>query len=308
MDMEPSLYSIDSWQYLQEGNENIVFSYIGSSLKYRNFVLRLPKCIPGAPSRENPAEAKASRQKLFYELVVCPLLGKQYLQEKISIPVGSEFLSKLNSEALKVRPATRRHKHIDTNIQQMTLTTNLLRMSGSSGTFSVEIKPKWGFLPTWKHLPPESPKLSNCRFCMHQKLKAIEDGKVPSRFCPLLLFASDPLKKYRAVQQLFETPQNNLRCFLDGIETDPGTASQEVSKEFDSQDEFLLQKMLASVLAQDGVLNRIKALQQDFDLYDVEGIYKMLETMDKSAISEANEQQWKELIQSYLKGLLLSGY
>ncbi|KAJ9085252.1 hypothetical protein DSO57_1015845 [Entomophthora muscae] len=136
---------------------------------------------------------------------------------------------------------------------------------------------------------------------MHQKLKAIEDGKVPSRFCPLLLFASDPLKKYRAVQQLFETPQNNLRCFLDGIETDPGTASQEVSKEFDSQDEFLLQKMLASVLAQDGVLNRIKALQQDFDLYDVEGIYKMLETMDKSAISEANEQQWKELIQSYLK-------
>lgn len=59
--------------------------------------------------------------------------------------------------------------------------------------------------------------------------------------------------------------------------------------------------MLASVLTHDGVLDRLQQLQARFDLYDTEGIHRILQTLDRSAIAEATAQEWQQLILRYLE-------
>ena len=55
-----------------------------------------------------------------------------------------------------------------------------------------------------------------CRFCI-QQFQKLRKGKISSisSYCPLQLFSS-ALGQFHSILHLFETPQNNLSCFLDG--------------------------------------------------------------------------------------------
>lgn len=242
---------------------------------------------------------------MFDEVVVSRLIGHKYLQAKALIRVDPSFLQKLNCASLPERPSARLHKHIDLDMEYATLTRNLLYMEGSDATFSVEIKPKWGFLPTSPYLHGESIKRRVCRFCMHQRLKCVDALHTRSKYCPLLLYSADVKDKFVAVQQLFETPGNNLRCFIDGREVEPNFALDAVTRRFASYDHSLLPKMVASVLFSDGILNLLQRLQQDFDRYDIEGVHHVLKSMDASTVREASGDEWWQLVENYLIGLRL---
>ncbi|KAI0230170.1 hypothetical protein L0F63_001770 [Massospora cicadina] len=302
MDYDPSVLDAVSWRYLQEGNENMVFSYVGPSSHHRCHVLRVSKCRVGIALEKGGARNEPACRRMFDEAVVSRLIGPEYLQDKAVIPVAPAFLHKLNRAALRERPSARLHKHIDVDSEYVTLARNLLYMVGSDATFSVEIKPKWGFLPTSPYLHGESIKRRTCRFCMHQVLKCADNLQARSMYCPLLLYSADVNEKFVAVQQLFETPRNNLRCFIDGREVGPTFALDAVAKRFAPYDRSLLQKLISSVLSRDGILSLLQRLQQDFDVYDIEGVQQVLGTMDPSTVREATKEEWYQLVDDYLKG------
>lgn len=104
-------------------------------------------------------------------------------------------------------------------------------------TVCLELKPKWGFLPSAAAVAAAAntsglsnagegrgtsgggviaaEKLRCCRFCMHQWLK-LSLGEVAehSAFCPLDLYSCEPERVRKALNQLLRTPQNNLRIFI----------------------------------------------------------------------------------------------
>jgi len=68
----------------------------------------------------------------------------------------------------------------------------------------VEIKPKSGIVPE------ESP----CRFCTQ---KAVKPFYPVSEYCPMDLYSKNSVQIERAIRALVDSPQNNLRVFLNGI-------------------------------------------------------------------------------------------
>ena len=58
--------------------------------------------------------------------------------------------------------------------------------------------------------------MDHCRFCI-QQFQKLRIGKISSlsSYCPLQLFSS-AIGQFQSMLHLFETPQNNLTCFLDG--------------------------------------------------------------------------------------------
>ena len=94
-------------------------------------------------------------------------------------------------------------------------------------TICIELKPKWGFLPSHSSSPE---KLSICRFCMHQYTKLVKgEVREHSHFCPLDLFSCEERRVARAVEELFRTPQNNLRIFVRASHDNGATDSQRSS-------------------------------------------------------------------------------
>jgi hypothetical protein len=117
------------------------------------------------------------------------------------------------------------HLHLKQQQQQQNgLSTTAATSSSPSAspslppTICIELKPKWGFLPS--HGCAE--KRSTCRFCMHQYTKLLKsEVQQHSLFCPLDLFSCETNRVERAVEELFRTPQNNLRIFVRAAASSP---------------------------------------------------------------------------------------
>lgn len=93
-------------------------------------------------------------------------------------------------------------------------------------------QPKWGFLPSEKHLSPSTRHLKStyCRTCMHRQLKfssarsATTSSSPPSSadYCPLDLYSGDEHRMRRAVGELWrgwadgKGEGNSLRMFVNG--------------------------------------------------------------------------------------------
>lgn len=107
---------------------------------------------------------------------------------------------------------------------------------------SVELKPKWGFLPSSQHIPPSKAiKRSVCRFCMHQKYK-VAHGQLQalSAYCPMDLYSTDPQRVRRgtfgaekfssadipaALRALLDCPHSYFRVLFNGTLVDPAAMS-----------------------------------------------------------------------------------
>ena len=75
-------------------------------------------------------------------------------------------------------------------------------------TLCVEIKPKSGVFPS------DLDSNTCCRYCAQKALRSY----IPvSSYCPMDLYSKNVKKIKRAIEALVDSPQNNLRVFLDGI-------------------------------------------------------------------------------------------
>eukprot|EP00249_Psilotum_nudum_P019133 c27112_g1_i1 orf=384-1436(-) len=185
-------------------------------------------------------------------------------------------------------------------------------------TVSVEIKPKCGFLPISVFIAKENAiKKRVSRFSMHQHLKLARGMiKTVSRYSPLDLFSGSYEKIREAIQALFETPQNNLRVFVDGVlvfGTSAGCPDSQSSEKggtdypFESVDRTLkriiscrdgkrvslLQRLVLEFLYSSESLSLLLEMQK-LDLYDIEGAihayYKLLQKRNKTCLGSENRK------------------
>jgi hypothetical protein len=273
--------SPDSWRYISEGKQHIVFAFDGGSkckpehaalllgrvLKLSKSVLRSAQSYP-APTRSALVDRLAFMQR-YTSAVMRPLFAAtdppavsvddstafsesshDWFDTGCIIWLPSSLAESLLRNAYPLRSEARRkqfdmfHAVIGIRkgpgeggagmlpavvLEDYTSPLHLhlkqpQQQDGAAGspsastlspslppTICIELKPKWGFLPA--HGSPE--KRTTCRFCMHQYSKLLH-GEVPSHshFCPLDLFSCHEERVERAVEELFRTPQNNLRIFV----------------------------------------------------------------------------------------------
>ncbi|XAR61729.1 Inositol-pentakisphosphate 2-kinase [Bertholletia excelsa] len=234
------------WVYRGEGAANLVLGYNGSSPAFVGKVLRIQKASrDGSPRFGSDyandhsalttdecllwkemedlvsAPTREIAELLYVKHVMRPLLGS--IDAGTRVIVSLEFLESVEKSILSQRPSWR----VDA-AKVNTLCDSALLMSDHTGfphgnlkgefCISVEIKPKCGFLPDSKFISEGSIiKKSITRFKMHQALKLHEkEISEISKYDPIDLFSGSKDRVYKAIKDLFVTPQNNFRVFLNG--------------------------------------------------------------------------------------------
>ncbi|CAL1355812.1 unnamed protein product [Linum trigynum] len=234
------------WVYRGEGAANLVLAYSGSSPDFAGKVMRIQKKAKNgsaaAAVHNKPVltdqerllwkEAKelvASQNKdaverFFAQLVMGPLLGPKYVDAGVLVKVSRQFLEGIEEKVTGQRPSWR----VDAAMVDVERDSVLIMpdhtvfpRGGSKGggpCLSVEIKPKCGFLPSSSFIAEgNAVKKSASRFKMHQALKLHnKDISEISKYNPLDLFSGSKERMHKAIGDLFSTPQNNFRVFLNG--------------------------------------------------------------------------------------------
>ena len=223
------------WTYRCEGSWTMVVS-----LKKLRTVLRLRKherktSSPLTRKDQKKYELEMLRNLDFAKSVMLPLMGGCYVHLGRAISVPEDFASTMNEICRGCRPEHRLNKQIDEGCHSGVLMPDLCflpslpqaasteknydqAMETMNPTFSVEIKPKCGFLPTSPFIDStRAIKYSVCSYCMLQKTK-VKEGKFKreSSYCPLDLFSAESRRVMFALECLVSDPQNNLRVFCDG--------------------------------------------------------------------------------------------
>ena len=223
------------WTYRCEGSWTVVVS-----LNKLRTVLRLRKHESNNPSALKLKDQKQYEQEMlrnldFAKSVMLPLMGGRYVHLGKGIFVPEDFASAMNGICRGCRPEQRLDKEINEGCHSGVLMPDLCflpsppqtdsneenhnyGMKTLNPTFSVEIKPKCGFLPTSPFIDAtRSAKYTVCSYCMLQKTK-VKEGKYnrESSYCPLDLFSGEPRRVMYALECLVSDPQNNLRVFCDG--------------------------------------------------------------------------------------------
>ncbi|EIN07104.1 hypothetical protein PUNSTDRAFT_104610 [Punctularia strigosozonata HHB-11173 SS5] len=341
--MEDRLISETSpadWSYVAEGGATIVLAYNGPPHPdFNGTVLRARKA-PVQPGDRDCKPDNGQDPNLDSEEVDDPIVvfQKEVIQRLVpsdalpllrKIRVEHDWLTELAALVEKDRPKVRRQKDkIDVTRRRAVLATDLV---GGNG-WAIEIKPKWGFLPSPHHLSPQtrSVKTRTCRFCMHAHFKMIHDGHEPAGdFCPLDLYSGDKLRVTRAVLALWDGwvnskgSANNLRVFVSGETIHPDNddsinrlAALILPKGHALDTIILRQRFAASVvsaLMQSSVLPTLSRLQRKLDVLDIEGLEKLWEAVHGDGISETalsfsaasgepSLQEWRSFLEEYLAG------
>ena len=164
----------------------------GSMPKYITDPL-LAHFLDGSPSRDCG--------ELFLREVAMPLLGSSasFVHLPLRVRLTHQFMEGIRSEVDHLRPQKRRDSTvIDVKSQDAYLMEDLsILLSPSCGPshhppmLGVELKPKWGYLPSSPFVPEGHVKRRVCRFCMQQTTK-LKQGQVhhKSQYCPLDLYSS----------------------------------------------------------------------------------------------------------------------
>ncbi|KAL3269691.1 hypothetical protein HHI36_008751 [Cryptolaemus montrouzieri] len=212
----------NDWVYRGEGNCHIVLG-----LPKLNKVLRIRK-------RDRPKTflewflyfiedyitwwydfgANAENRDLSFHLkIMRPLLGAKYVSDAKQVKLSKIQVGKIEKQLCHIRPDFRKHNILHYGRATLfhdftTLETDDLPIKLSNDVFSVEIKPKKGWVPFREKNFPE------CIFCMNQYIK-LETGKIsePSCYCPRNLFSGVETEMKRCILSLIDNPQNNIRIF-----------------------------------------------------------------------------------------------
>ncbi|GJE89480.1 inositol-pentakisphosphate 2-kinase [Phanerochaete sordida] len=283
------------WKYISEGGSSIVFSYVGpahdsfggTALRLRKALLSSPLdspslVIPPVDDPDDPAIA-------FQHGVVARVLPEEYLPRLEAVQVSRAWLEELAVLAETQRPTERRAKDtIDLQRTRAVLATDLV----GGRVVAVEIKPKWGFLPSPTHLAPGTApvKTTTCRFCMHAQVRGARDADAdPAHaYCPLDLFSGEPDRVRTALCALWDTwvsssgTTNNLRVFVHGHMVRPDatpTSIEALAAQLGLAGEFTLYTVrdafvarVLPLLRETSVLRLLANLQRTLDPLDIEGL------------------------------------
>ncbi|KAH9319519.1 hypothetical protein KI387_021288 [Taxus chinensis] len=313
----------EEWEYRGEGAANVVMVYHGTSLDFLGKVLRVQKTAPMVPNgcslEMNASLLSTEEQALWSDLrevvavnlkellaqayaqhVIGSLLGSDHVDPGTPVCVSKEFLEALDQNIYDRRPSWR-IEATKINLQSgfaLLMSDHASFSQGLNGAtqcISVEIKPKCGFLPCSKFISSENHlKRSVSRFAMHQHLK-FSQQKVAciSKYSPLDLFSESRDRIHQAIGELFETPQNNLRIFLNGSlvfgglggYAEEGLLNGSITELAVKNLEGLLENVIScqkgecmacfkdlitESLLQSGILSKLLQVQK-MDMYDIEG-------------------------------------
>jgi inositol-pentakisphosphate 2-kinase len=142
--------------------------------------------------REWPAMADATTPAamahIYASSIIQPLLGQEHVDAGVLVYLTPEFLETVNHDVAEKRPEWRqKDAHLDLTGGTALLITDHSsfytvpgRVEDLPPTITVEIKPKWGCLPTAGTISEENNiKKHVSRFSMHQHLK-LKQSKVCS--------------------------------------------------------------------------------------------------------------------------------
>ncbi|ODO10002.1 hypothetical protein I350_02226 [Cryptococcus amylolentus CBS 6273] len=294
----------EDWPYTAEGGAHIVFSYGGpSSPAYDGKVLRLrkPDCPP--PSSDH----QTLQNKWRYELLP-RLLPRELLAESREVIVEAGWFRELLILADKVRPDSRKQgvvlaDMVETSGNGLLMDDATAVVKEGLESLAVEIKPKWGFLPSPTHMcPPESVPIKSriSRFTLHRHLKGHDDEK---DYDPLDLFSGQEQRIERALDALWTTWEtshgrgNNWRVFSFRIPrtSAEGTLSAQTSS-------FFIPVLLSSP-----ALQQLKSLQSTLDPTDISHIatlfhaaYPNAPLFDPEIITDITLSELEQFLQLYL--------
>ncbi|CAK9176392.1 unnamed protein product [Ilex paraguariensis] len=314
--MEVALEAKDAgeWVYRGEGAINLVLAYNGSSPDFIGKVLRIQKVSRNESHCEKcplalnmhecllwketknlvSAPTREIAEQLYVQHVMSPLLGSEHVDAGIRILVSREFLEAVEKNVHCQRPSWR----VDAAMVNPLCDSALLISDHAffphgilkeNICVSVEIKPKCGFLPLSEFIAEGNTiKRSTTRFKMYQTLK-LQQGKVSeiSTYDPLDIFSGSKDRVHKAVKDLFATPQNNFRVFLNGSLIFGGlgggvdSTSCMVGKAFedvlkciiwaeDGMRTINFLELVAEAIFRSGLLDRLLKVQK-LDVVDIEG-------------------------------------
>ncbi|KAJ7264995.1 inositol-pentakisphosphate 2-kinase [Mycena haematopus] len=311
--MSPSLTDTlpTNWSYISEGGANVVFVYQGPpSPFFDGTALRLRKRKLASTEENEERESSSEILSIEYQTQCLErLIPLAHLPRLELVAVGEDrdaqaWLGALIAECEPHRSPERREKDcIDVMQPKALLATNLV---GGQG-LAVEIKPKWGFLPSPTYLSDStrSIKTQTCRFCMHSHLKAQQGQTVCPGYCPLDLFSGDESRMKTALNGLWDAwldsngTINNFKVFVRGRKILPEECSSTVGLVNDIADpkEASISALLP-VLVNTPVLRTLAHLQRTLDALDIEGLAAL---WDLATIGpEPTISEWAEFVSAYL--------
>ncbi|KAG9148974.1 hypothetical protein Leryth_010585 [Lithospermum erythrorhizon] len=297
------------WSYRGEGAVNLVLSYSGDSPDFIGKVLRIQKTPRNKSDYENHHAAltifecllwkdtedlvasttREIAEQLYVKHVICPLLGREHVDAGIRVIVSRGFLEAVENNVLRQRPSWRVDAaKVNDICDSVLLISDHSIFPHSMGKdefcISIELKPKCGFLPSSEFIAEgNAVKKSVTRFRMHQALKQLQ-GKISqiSQYNPLDLFSGSKERIEKAINDLFITPQNNFRVFLNGAlifggEDANGTVGEEFEDELknvihaaDGMRTKYLLELVAGAVIKSELLDRLLEVQK-LDNIDIEG-------------------------------------
>ncbi|KAI0064725.1 hypothetical protein BV25DRAFT_1852730 [Artomyces pyxidatus] len=276
--------SVRDWHYLAEGGATVVYSYRGPSrVAFDGMVLRLRK---RAHRQTEPGPDDDDPMIDFQQKVIGRLIDPAYLVEMRVVQLDQTWLNDFSSYHESSRPSTRREVDaIDLSKRKALLATDLVSGQGTA----VEIKPKWGFLPSPIHL--SSPlKTVTCRTCMHNHLRQSSGVPPATGYCPLDLFSTSETRMMQAIAGLWTSwmesfgSVNSLRIFHDGIIIQPNdhASLREWSRHVMGTENATLVELQAAftsrivgALLSTPILQTLSELQRTLDALDIEGLSQL---------------------------------
>ncbi|KAG0163773.1 hypothetical protein DFQ28_009296 [Apophysomyces sp. BC1034] len=285
------------WTYGAEGNANLVLRYNGPDVSLKAKILRLRKAVSLA-EEETPEFTLA-----FNETVIAPLLGRDYIVPMTIVRIGPEFLEAIIAAIEPFRPQDRLERPIDSDVRWAFVAPDLTQQWCPATTLTIELKPKWGFLPTSPLIKQTHQKIksSRCRFCMHTHLK----NHQLSQYCPLDLYSLNPARMRRALRALILQPnQQKLRIFLNGH----NLPLDELENHdcplhmlfFQQQPSRLIDHVIdlsLEILLREPILTRLKHIQSRLDELDIEGMFPIYQACNQPDTHDI--RFWQDAVQRF---------
>ncbi|ORX89322.1 DUF941-domain-containing protein [Basidiobolus meristosporus CBS 931.73] len=318
---EPSVLNTEYWSYKGEGNANLILSYDGPDSLYENTILRLRK-TEKEQEKPTPLNEGYIENLEYIDKAIGPLIGQKYAGKMILCKLRPDFLDALSRKIEGSRPESRRFKTIDVTESVGLICSDHSKVASTlfppEHVLSIEIKPKWGFLPNSPHISQTNRvKRKVCRYCMHQYLKQKKDPAITrSHFCPLDLYSEDEPRVMKSLRCLLEVPQNNLKIHLNNrrllFEQDEDFLSMEASLGIAPTNDDsglrkervidLLTKAVSKALLHDGIMRKLKKLQSTLDEADIEGIFPIYKSLSEEEQYElrVSPLEWEATVKRYM--------
>ncbi|PVU95081.1 hypothetical protein BB561_002064 [Smittium simulii] len=143
------MINTNEWAYKAEGNAHIVLVYTGKTPQHIGTVLKIKKAPIEKSGILESLETNRDLidQQEYFELI-SGLLGAKFTTPAKRIYLSQKELQQIHIDIYKYRPINRLKKSIDFATPLIYQSIDASSCSGLENVYTVEFKPKWGFLPS----------------------------------------------------------------------------------------------------------------------------------------------------------------